>query len=369
MKEDARTEEQKLRAKRAHADSMIAMGALTTACALAAGLIAVTGGDMPDFMYGRWGKRAAEERPAVRAPRPSLVRFEAWTPEAFARAKRENKLVLLHLTASWSRHGRWMEENVYGDAACAALVERELVAVKADTDERPELMPRYHKGWPTTALLLPDRRLVVAGTAMSCPMFKAFIEVVLKGGMDRAVAAAEAEGRAYKGAMSRPVYFPRWERESLAKTMKLEDPVWGGFYRYAADPDGNEPEHERLLADQARAVEALSRADPAAAKRTLAFVERFLAMPGGGYAGSLDSEVALADGRVMDGRAYFRLDDAGRRALGLPKADRRLFPEPNALMAKAVLGSPHATPAQRSHARRTLGLLRARAAGRKAVRP
>ena len=52
MKEDARTDEQKARSKRAHANSMIVMGALTTVCALAAGLIAITGGDMPDFMYG-----------------------------------------------------------------------------------------------------------------------------------------------------------------------------------------------------------------------------------------------------------------------------------------------------------------------------
>lgn len=360
MKEDTRTDEQKARSKRAHATSMIAMGGVTTACALAAGLIALGGGDMPDFMFGRWGSRAAAERPAVRVPRPSLVSFEPWGDAAFARARREDKLVLLHLTASWSRHGRWMEENVYGDPACAALVKEKLVAVRADAEERPELAALYHRGYPTTALLLPDRRLVIAGTGMSCPMFKAFVDVVLAGGMAKAAATAETEGRRpWRATGPRPAnapYFPPWTAltaAELPKALKLEDPAWGGFYRYA-DASSEEPEYERLLGDQAAAVKALSGLDPAAAKRTLAFVERFLALPGGGYAASLDSEVVLADGRIMDGRAYFRLDDARRRALGLPKADARVFAAPNRAMAEATLASAAATDAQKAHARLTL---------------
>ncbi len=291
-------------------------------------------------------------------PRASLVAFAPWGDAAFSRANSEKKLVLLHLTSTWARQGRWMEENVYADPACAELVAASLVPVKADLDERPELA-RYHRGWPTTALLLPDRRLVVAGTAMSCPMFKAFIEVVLKGGMDSAVAAAEDEGRRPAGAL-RPTgpnapYFPPWKtltREELPRALKLEDPVWGGFYRYSSTPDGGAPEYERLLTDQADAVAALSALDPEAAKRALAFVERFLTLPGGGYAHSLDSEVFLADGRIMDGRAYFALDDARRRACGLPRADTRRFREAEKRMAAAVLASPVATPSQKAHARR-----------------
>lgn len=365
MKEDTRTDEQKARSKRAHATSMIAMGGVTTACALAAGLIALGGGDMPDFMYGRFGSRRDAERPSIRVPRPSLVEFAPWGDAPFARAKREEKLVLLHLSAPWSRHGRWMEENVYGDPACAELVKTRLVPVRADTDERPELLERYHRGWPTTALLLPDRRLVVAGTAMSCPMFRAFIDVVLAGGMKQAVATAETEGRRpWRTTGPRPAdapYFPPWaelDAQGLPKALKLEDPVWGGFYRYASDAAGEWPEYERLLSDQAAAVGALCRLDPAAARRTLAFVERFLALPAGGYAASLDSEVVLADGRVMDGRAYFRLDDARRRAFGLPKTDGRIFARPNRAMAEATLACAAATDAQKERARLTLRRIR-----------
>lgn len=358
MKEDTRTDEQKAKSKRAHANSMIVMGALTTVCALAAGLIAMTGGDMPDFMYGRFGSRGGEVRPAVRVPKPALVAFEPWGDAAFARARAEKKLVLLHLTSTWARQGRWMEETVYADPSCAQLVAAALVAVKADLDEHPELQ-RYHRGWPTTALLLPDRRLVVAGTAMSCPMFKAFIEVVLKGGMGSAVAAAEDEGRRPSGELRaagpNAPYFPPWKtltREELPRALRLEDPVWGGFYRYSSTADGGTPEYERLLVDQADAVTALSVLEPEAAKRALAFVDRFLALPGGGYANSLDSEVLLADGRIMDGRAYFALNDARRRAYGLPRADPRRFKDANARMSNAVLASPVATPAQKAHARR-----------------
>lgn len=362
MKPDTRTDEQKAKSKRAHANSMIVMGALTTVCALAAGLIAVTGGDMPDFMYGRWRSRPSEARPAVRAPRPALVAFSAWGPEAFARARREKKFLLLHLTSTWSRQGRWMEENVYADPACAALAARSLVPVKVDADERPDLAARYLRGWPTTAVLLPDESLVVAGTAMSCPMFQAFVEVLLRRGVEETAAALKTPPRR-AGTLPPPLggpFFPAWETldaAALSRVLKLEDSVWGGFYRGSADARGEEPEHERLLTDQARAVRALSRLDAAAARRTLAFVERFLAMPGGGYAASLDSEATLPDGRVMDGRAYFALDDAARRARGLPQADRRLLAGPNAEMARAVLESPAATSAQKAHARRTLDLL------------
>lgn len=362
MSADTRTDEQKARSKRAHANSMIAMGAVTTACALAAGLIALGGGDMPDFMYGRWGGRAAQERPALRTPRPTLVPFEPWGDAPFARAAAEKKLVLLHLTTAWSRHGRWMEENVYGDPVCAEKA-KALVPVKADLEANPELAG-YHRGYPTTAVLLPDRRLVIAGTGMTCPMFAAFVDVVVKGGLEKAQAAASAKGRApvvVPGAAAGGPFFPDWANmtpQRLPKALKLEDPVWGGFYRHAGDADGEQPEYERLLADQADALKALSHARPQEARRTLAFVERFLALKGGGYAGSLDSEVTLADGRVMDGRAYFALDDAGRRALGLPRADPRLFPEPNRRMAEAVLAAPQAGAAQKAHARRTLELLK-----------
>jgi hypothetical protein len=178
--------------------------------------------------------------------------------------------------------------------------------------------------------------------------------------MDAATAAADDEGRRPSGALT-PTgpdapYFPPWKtltREELPRALKLEDPVWGGFYRYSAAADGSAPEYERLLVDQADAVAALSSLDPEAAKRTLAFVDRFLALPGGGYANSLDSEVFLADGRIMDGRAYFALDDARRRAYGLPRADQRRFKDANARMAAAILASPVATPAQKAHARRS----------------
>lgn len=360
MSQDTRTEEQKARSKRAHANSMIVMGAVTTACALAAGLIALGGGDMPDFMYGG-RRRAAEQRPPLRTPRPVLVPFEPWGDAAFARAAAEKKLVLLHLTTAWSRHGRWMEENVYADPACAEKA-KAVVPVKADLEERPELAP-YHRGYPTTAILLPDRRLVIAGTGMSCPMFASFLDVVVKGGLEKAQAAAAAKGRAPVVAPAPPAggpFFPDWATmtpERLPRALKLEDPVWGGFYRYEQD---GQPEYERLLGDQAAALRALSGKDAAAAERTLAFVERFLALGGAGYAGSLDSEVFLKDGRVMDGKAYFALDDAARRGHGLPRADPRVFPAPNRAMAEAVLAAPEATPAQKAHARRTLESLKRR---------
>jgi len=163
---DERTEEEKARSKRVHALVMIILGAIMSVCALAAGLIAMSPGVFPSWMTGGWGRR---QTPPYRAPASPLVVFGEFYPGALARARTQHKLVLLHLAPSWSREARVMEETTYADAKTAEWIAANLVATRADPDERPDLAYLYGVGaWPTTALIDGEGRLM-AGAARLTP--------------------------------------------------------------------------------------------------------------------------------------------------------------------------------------------------------
>jgi len=334
---DDRSDEEKARSKRVHAMVMIVLGAIMSVCALLAGLIALTPGVFPSWMTGGWGRR---ERPAYRAASKTLVEFGEFYPGALARAGTQHKLILLHLAPVWSREARVMEETLYADPKTAAWVKANLVVTRADSDERPDLAYMYGVGaWPTTALIHPDGRALAGAARLTPKLFLPWAELIAKTLKDD---PAKAEGfaadarRRFVAVRGRPEPAPG-----------PDDAVWGGAFH---SPN----EFAKTLADQALVIAST---DAARAKSALGFVERFLALPGGGYAASMRGEVELADGRIEEGASYFAKDDAGRRAAALPAVDLRIFAGPNADMARAVLLSQAATPAQKAHARRTLDFI------------
>lgn len=335
---DERTDEEKAKSKRVHAMVMIILGAIMSVCALAAGLIAMSPGVFPSWMTGGWG--AAAKPAAYRVPRKSLVAFSEFYPGALSRAKVQHKLVLLHLAPSWSREARIMEETTYADPETAKWIATNLVPTRADADERPDLGYLYGVGaWPTTALVYGDAR-VLAGAARLTPglmlPWAGLISDTLKADPEKAAGFAADARRRLIAVRGRPDPAPG-----------PDDAVWGGAYH-------SQVEYAKTLADQTRI--ALS-TDAVRAKSALNFVERFMSLAGGGYASSMYGEVALPDGRIEEGWSYFAKDDAGRRAVGLPFVDRRIFSGPNADMAAAVLRSRVASDAQKAHARRTLDFI------------
>ncbi len=334
---DERTDEEKAKSKRVHALVMIILGAIMSVCALAAGLIALTPGVFPSWMTGGWGRR---ETPAYRVPGKMLVPFVDFYPGALSRAKVQHKLVLLHLSPSWSREARLMEETVYADAKAAKWIADNLVATRADTDERPDLAYLYGVGaWPTTALVHPDGRALAGAARLTSRLmlpWAGLISDTLKADPAKADGFAADARRRFEAVRRRPEPVPG-----------PDDAVWGGVHH-------SPTERAKILTDQTQIVMST---DAARAKAVLSFVEKFMSLPGGGYASSVSGEVALPDGRIEEGASYFAKDDAGRRAAGLPFVDRRLFSGPNADMARAVLLSKAASEAQKAHARRTLDFI------------
>lgn len=81
---------------------------------------------------------------------PKWSHFEAGI---FEKAKKENKLVLLHLRANWCHWCHVMEEKTYADAQVILFLEKNYIACMEDHDERQDLTSLYSDyGWPATII-------------------------------------------------------------------------------------------------------------------------------------------------------------------------------------------------------------------------
>jgi uncharacterized protein YyaL (SSP411 family) len=109
----------------------------------------------------------------LRSARHQPVQWQAWGQAAFARAKAEDKPILLDIGAVWCHWCHVMDRESYEDPEMARLINEHYVAVKVDRDERPDVDARYQAavsaisgqgGWPLTAFLTPDGRPYFGGT-------------------------------------------------------------------------------------------------------------------------------------------------------------------------------------------------------------
>ena len=101
------------------------------------------------------------------------VEWNEWGADAFEKAQRENKPVLLDIGAVWCHWCHVMDRESYENPAIAKLINDHFIAVKVDRDERPDVDSRYQAavqaisgqgGWPLTAFLTPDGRPFFGGT-------------------------------------------------------------------------------------------------------------------------------------------------------------------------------------------------------------
>jgi uncharacterized protein len=131
--------------------------------------------------------------PYLRSAAHQPVNWYEWGPEAFARAREQDKPILLDIGAVWCHWCHVIDRESYENPEIAALINRMFVAVKVDRDERPDVDARYQAavsavsgqgGWPLTGFLMPDGRPFFGGTyfppddAMGRPGFKRILFAV-----------------------------------------------------------------------------------------------------------------------------------------------------------------------------------------------
>jgi hypothetical protein len=109
----------------------------------------------------------------LRSAQHQPIEWNEWGAEAFEKATRENKPVLLDIGAVWCHWCHVMDRESYENPATAEIINAKFVAVKVDRDERPDVDTRYQAavsaisgqgGWPLTAFLTPDGKPYFGGT-------------------------------------------------------------------------------------------------------------------------------------------------------------------------------------------------------------
>jgi uncharacterized protein YyaL (SSP411 family) len=288
-----------------------------------------------------------------------MINWLPWSADAFARAAREGKPVLLSITAAWCQACHEMDRTTYEDPEVAALVHDRFVAVRVDTDRRPDINERYNLGgWPTTAFLTADGDVITGGTFIAADRMVGLLARVVSSHARLASLNGTAPGASASGfgetnvaqaeldietiiesvfatfdhdhggfgvepkfphtaplhlamALFRESGDARW-RAIVERTLDamanggLWDARAGGFYRYSTTRDWQLPHTEKLLDTNAELLRAYAEAalvfsrqvDRDRCAAIAGFITEGLRAEGGGYRGS------DADGTLyMDGNA------------------------------------------------------------------
>ncbi|MHB8381919.1 MAG: thioredoxin domain-containing protein [Candidatus Binataceae bacterium] len=122
---------------------------------------------------GKTNRLINEQSPYLRQHAHNPVDWYPWGVEALARAKAENKPILLSIGYSACHWCHVMERESFENDAIAALMNENFVSIKVDREERPDLDQIYmdavqmitgRGGWPLTMFLTPEAQPFFGGT-------------------------------------------------------------------------------------------------------------------------------------------------------------------------------------------------------------
>ncbi len=156
------------------------------------------------------GRLAQAASPYLRSAVHQAVDWYEWGEEAFARARAEDKPILLDIGAVWCHWCHVIDRESYENPELAAVINKLFIPVKVDRDERPDVDARYQAaistvsgqgGWPLTGFLLPDGRPFYGGTyfppedGMGRPGFRRVLEAAAAAYRDKRADVEEAAAR------------------------------------------------------------------------------------------------------------------------------------------------------------------------------
>ena len=179
------------------------------------------------------------------------VDWYPWGEEAFARARREGKPVLLSIGYSSCHWCHVMAHESFEDEQTARLMNERFVNVKVDREERPDVDALYmdavvtmtgQGGWPMTVFLTPEGEPFYGGTYFppedrhGLPGFRRLLDGVATAYADRpeeirgAAAQLVEAVRRSEALQSDPGDLdPGLRAQALATLGRQYDPVQGGF--------------------------------------------------------------------------------------------------------------------------------------------
>ena len=218
---------------------------------------------------------AAEPSPYLRQHADNPVDWYPWGDEAFARARAEDRPVLVSIGYSACHWCHVMAHESFEDDDTADLMNRLFVNVKVDREERPDVDGVYmdavqamtgHGGWPLTIFVTPEGKPFYGGTYFpnesrhGMPSFRDVCRAVdehWREHRDDASAQAErlTEAVARSGGLeAEAVPGPETLDAAYRALRSQHDEEWGGFGRAPKFPQTMS--HELLLQAHARTHES-----------------------------------------------------------------------------------------------------------------
>ena len=114
-----------------------------------------------------------EKSPYLLQHADNPVDWYPWGPEAFQKAKMENKPIFLSIGYSTCHWCHVMAHESFQDPKIATLLNESFVSIKVDREERPDIDMLYMSvcqmmtgsgGWPLTIIMTPEKEPFFAGT-------------------------------------------------------------------------------------------------------------------------------------------------------------------------------------------------------------
>jgi uncharacterized protein YyaL (SSP411 family) len=192
---------------------------------------------------------AGETSPYLLQHAGNPVDWYPWGDEALARAREEDKPILLSVGYAACHWCHVMEHESFEDAATAALMNEHFVSVKVDREERPDIDSVYmdavvsltgHGGWPMTVFLTPTGAPFFGGTYYppeprhGLPSFPQLLQAIADAWRERRSdierdAGAITEQLRRTAEPSREPLTSSLVTDAVRGLRQQFDPEWGGF--------------------------------------------------------------------------------------------------------------------------------------------
>ncbi len=329
------------------------------------------------------------------SPRPNRaheIEWRAWGPEAFEEATREDKPILLAISAVWCHWCHVMDETSYSDGEVISAVNGSYVPIRVDNDQRPDINARYNAGgWPTMAFLTPDGEVLAGFTYVPPDQMSQVLEQVsthfhanrddiaakvreMVASRQRAQLGSVGDlstrvvdsvlaqvGDSYDpgyGGFGRAPKFPHTDALDLllhaaqrrhghhslhmARTTLEQmsrggvfDQEWGGFFRYATNRDWSVPHFEKMLEDNSNLLRSLLRLYRVTGEEAHAGTARRVIEYMDRWLS--DPETGAFYGSQDADEEFYALRADARDATQAPYVDRTVYTSWNAMAASAYL--------------------------------
>ena len=157
------------------------------------------------------------------------VNWVSWSKEAFEKAKKENKLVLVSIGYSACHWCHVMEHECFEDEEVAALMNEHFINIKVDREEHPDVDQVYmtavqlmtqRGGWPLNCFTLSDGSPVYGGTYFPKDQWMHVLRSLVHTSKNdpekvQEYAAKLKEGVQQSELIENPAHVDQWDAEKL----------------------------------------------------------------------------------------------------------------------------------------------------------